>query len=76
MKRKEYCVDTSYYDKNNKTYISNEDNEYFVDLNSAKEYFNKLNVGLRELKTLWVFDIDDNDDFDNFEVILEQEGVN
>ena len=74
-KKIEYCVDTSYFDKNNQTYISYENNEYFVDLESAKEYYNSLNVENNELKTLWQFEIDESGNFENFEIVLESKGV-
>lgn len=73
-KRIEYCVDTSFYDRNSKTYVSNEDNEYFVDLESAKEYFESLNIEKHESKTLWQFEIDQDGDFDNFIEIISKYG--
>ena len=73
MPRQEYCVDISSYDSKYDDYTSYEETEWFVDYESALEYFNEIHLEDNECKELFVYDINEKGDFDNFEIIKYEE---
>ena len=67
-----YTVETSFLCRD--SWVSYENNEYFSTYEEAKKYFDALQIEKKELKTLWIYDIDTNGDFDNFEELEILEG--
>ena len=73
MNKREYCVDISIYDKKYDDYTSYEETEWFVDYESALEYFNEIYLEDNECKELWSYEIKPNGDFDGFELEIVEE---